>query len=163
MPAKDDVVVSLHPDPLLLLHHFLGLYSSNGIVYKEMMLFVFLLRLYEIMSVSVTELKESSTRILFPGNVRHTPGTGTATNVKGIISISDASWLPQFVKVFRDLVPPEVLPGNSADSGHIANAVTRYSDALVAPQSIESRLAAAIMGLEALLLTKNEQTELVER
>ncbi len=26
MPAKDDVVVSLHPDPLLLLHHFLGLY-----------------------------------------------------------------------------------------------------------------------------------------
>ena len=27
MPAKDDVVVSLHPDPLLLLHHFLGLYS----------------------------------------------------------------------------------------------------------------------------------------
>ena len=29
MPAKDDVVVSLHPDPLLLLHHFLGLYSTN--------------------------------------------------------------------------------------------------------------------------------------
>ena len=29
MPAKDDVVVSLHPDPLLLLHHFLGLYSQN--------------------------------------------------------------------------------------------------------------------------------------
>ena len=26
MPAKDDVVVSLHPDPLLLLHHLLGLY-----------------------------------------------------------------------------------------------------------------------------------------
>ncbi len=28
MPAKDDVVVSLHPDPLLLLHHFLGLYLN---------------------------------------------------------------------------------------------------------------------------------------
>ena len=32
MPAKDDVVVSLHPDPLLLLHHFLGLYSRNLLV-----------------------------------------------------------------------------------------------------------------------------------
>ena len=29
MPAKDDVVVSLHPDPLLLLHHFLGLYCAG--------------------------------------------------------------------------------------------------------------------------------------
>ena len=29
MPAKDDVVVSLHPNPLLLLHHFLGLYSQR--------------------------------------------------------------------------------------------------------------------------------------
>ena len=29
MPAKDDVVVSLHPDPLLLLHHFLGLYCMG--------------------------------------------------------------------------------------------------------------------------------------
>ena len=26
MPAKDDAVVSLTPDPLLFLHHFLGLY-----------------------------------------------------------------------------------------------------------------------------------------
>ncbi len=31
MPAKDDVVVSLHPDPLLLLHHFLGLYWAGFI------------------------------------------------------------------------------------------------------------------------------------
>ena len=30
MPAKDDVVVSLHPDPLLLLHHFLGLYFVDA-------------------------------------------------------------------------------------------------------------------------------------
>ena len=30
MPAKDDVVVSLHPDPLLLLHHFLGLYFCRN-------------------------------------------------------------------------------------------------------------------------------------
>ena len=29
MPAKDDAVVSLHPDPLLLLHHFLGLYWAK--------------------------------------------------------------------------------------------------------------------------------------
>ena len=43
MPAKDDVVVSLHPDPLLLLHHFLGLYSwfsapyspSNSVNFHE--------------------------------------------------------------------------------------------------------------------------------
>ena len=32
MPAKDDVVVSLHPDPLLLLHHFLGLYSNPSML-----------------------------------------------------------------------------------------------------------------------------------
>ena len=29
MPAKDDAVVSLTPDPLLFLHHFLGLYSGK--------------------------------------------------------------------------------------------------------------------------------------
>ena len=29
MPAKDDAVVSLTPDPLLFLHHFLGLYSMG--------------------------------------------------------------------------------------------------------------------------------------
>ena len=33
LPAKDDAVVSLTPDPLLFLHHFLGLYSISWLIF----------------------------------------------------------------------------------------------------------------------------------
>ena len=35
MPAKDDAVVSLTPDPLLFLHHFLGLYWLDPALYAR--------------------------------------------------------------------------------------------------------------------------------
>ena len=54
MPAKDDVVVSLHPDPLLLLHHFLGLYSLEKVGDN-----------YFIATVPIRNIKSTTTLRLF--------------------------------------------------------------------------------------------------
>ena len=119
--------------------------------------------LYRPVSVASERLDVYSDSVIHTGHISHSLLSGSGLNFQCLLSIADAERLPTFFSQIASLIPDSVLPTREEEPNFVGNAIRRYNDALLLPQPVDARLAAAVMSLEALLLKSNEREELSER
>jgi len=130
-------------------------------IYPELEKILLSLRLYKLGSVGVKQIKWEPNSILGRSSVSYPPHW--TITYKYSLTEDDKESLPNFVKEIKDKLPVEEKTGRPLSSHPIGIAILRYQDAISKPETIENKIAYAIMGLEALYLKAEERQELSHR
>ncbi len=125
---------------------------------------VTMLRLFRVGSVTVPSYRFSSESITDPfGRIGYSSGSASRPLEQYMIRNNEISALKAFWRSLGAVIPPSFYEQNLAGGDHLTIAYRRYVDALMQNGVVERRIANAVMGLEALLLTGEEVQELVYR
>jgi hypothetical protein len=121
------------------------------------------LRLFRLGSVFSVKTQARPKSILSFGGSSFPLRGRFASNYKYPISKQDVPKLAELLDKIKGLLPqaPLTAPAEKADPTNIA--LQRYNDALLKPESIESRITSTITCLEALYLKAEERMELSHR
>jgi len=123
---------------------------------------VAVLRLFKVGSVSTVRTKWNPTSLLQFGGTSYRTSPPSATFKYGL-NKEDEKKLQTFFEIIEPKIPTEVIEKGKGETNFITIAFDRYNDSLLKQDIPESRLASAIMCLEALYLKDNERGELSER
>ncbi len=125
---------------------------------------VTMLRLFRVGSVIVPSYRFSSESITDPfGRIGSSSGSASIPLEQYMIRKDEVSAFKGFWRSLGAVIPTGFYEQNPAGGDHLAIAYRRYVDALMQNGVVERRIANAVMGLEALLLTGEEVQELVYR
>jgi len=120
------------------------------------------LRLYKLGSVFPVKTQAAPKSILRAGGTSW-PGQRFALTYKYPISKDDIPQLGEFISKIKGLLPTEPLSALPKVIDPVNIALQRYNDALLKPESTESRITSAITCFEALYLKAEERMELSHR
>ena len=123
---------------------------------------VAVLRLFKVGSVSTVRTKWNPTSLLQFGGTNFKTSPLAATFKYGL-NKDDEKNLQTFFEIIEPKIPLEVVQKGTGETNFITIAFDRYNDSLLKSDIPESRLASAIMCLEALYLKDEERGELAER
>jgi hypothetical protein len=123
---------------------------------------VAVLRLFKVGSISTVRTKWNPTSLLYFGGTSSRTSLSSAT-FKYELNKEDEKKLQTFFEIIEPKIPTEVIEKGKGETNFITIAFDRYNDSLLKPDIPESRLASAIMCLEALYLKDDERGELTER
>ena len=120
------------------------------------------LRLFRLGSVDAITYFIYSQSVFKKGGISKTPSNFSAIYKYGL-SASDRDHLNEFVCKIRPLLPADPALQQEQMPNLLGIALKRYGDALLAAQSVESRITSTITSLESLYLKANERSELSHR
>lgn len=123
---------------------------------------VAVLRLFKVGSVSTVRTKWNPTSLLQFGGTSYITSPPSTTFKYELIK-EDEKKLQTFYEKIEPKIPIEVIEKGKGETNFITIAFDRYNDSLLKQDIPESRLASAIMCLEALYLKDDERGELAER
>ena len=120
------------------------------------------LRLFRVGSVAQLQSHWSSESLLGFGSFRMGHGLIPIPADKYAISESELQELRTFLQRIKPLIPQELIKGGETRDDMVTS-LQRFNDAMLKPEIPESRMAFAIMSLEALYLKSGEHAELEHR
>lgn len=123
---------------------------------------VTVLKLFKVGSISIVRTKWNPTSLLQFGGTSYRTSSPSAT-FKYELNKEDEKKLQTFYEKVEPEIPIEVIEKGKGETNFITIAFDRYNDSLLKQDIPESRLASAIMCLEALYLKDDERGELAER
>lgn len=120
------------------------------------------LRLFRLGSVFPVKIEPSPKSIL-ANRVTFSSGRAFFSAYRYPISRNDTPKLREMLDKIKGLLPKQPLEARPEETDPINIALQRYNDAVLKPESIESRITSAITSFEALYLKAEERAELSHR
>jgi len=158
-PMFDQMASHYIPSAIMTIEH-----RAKGLseMLKKIEKIVTILRLFKVGSVSTVRIKWNPISILQPdGTICKTiPSSAT---FKYELNKEDEKKLQTFFEIIEPKIPTAVIEKGKGETNFITIAFDRYNDSLLKQDIPESKLASAIMCLEALYLKDEERSELSER
>ena len=158
-PMFDPMITHHIPSAIMTIEHRA---KGQPEMLRKIESIVAVLRLFKVGSISTVRTKWNPTSLLQFGGTSFKTSPLAAT-FKYELNKDDEKKLQTFFEIIEPKIPLEVVEKGIGETNFITIAFDRYNNSLLKPDIPESRLASAIMCLEALYLKDVEMGELAER